>query len=400
MNYAQLLEEIKAYIARLFSSSDGSGLYYHNYNHTEQVVANAIKIAAYYELNDRDFFIVTAAAWFHDAGYYKGGINGHEVIGADLATEFLKTKGADEAMLLNIQQCILATSLPQHPQTQLEKILCDADLYHLGTENFGERNKLMKKEAEWRSGSKISKDEWRKDAINLLQSHTFHTTYGQNFLQQTQASNLKRLQLKAQEKETEAAEPVSTKTVEKASAKAEKSNRPDRGIETMFRITSSNNQRLSDMADNKANIMVTTTSIIMSILLSVLIRKLEENPNLTIPAILLLTICVITLVLAILATRPALPPGVFTDEDIKTKKVNLLFFGNFYKMPLDIYADGIKQVMNDREFLYGTLTKDIYFQGAVLGRKYRLLRAAYSVFMYGIVISVLAFIVASFFPGS
>jgi hypothetical protein len=68
-------------------------------------------------------------------------------------------------------------------------------------------------------------------------------------------------------------------------------------------------------------------------------------------------------------------------------------------MPLDTYAAGINEVMNDREFLYGSLTKDIYFQGAVLGRKYRLLRTAYNIFMYGIMLSVAAFIIASLFPG-
>jgi hypothetical protein len=56
-------------------------------------------------------------------------------------------------------------------------------------------------------------------------------------------------------------------------------------------------------------------------------------------------------------------------------------------------------MMNDREFLYGSLTKDVYSQGVVLGRKYRLLRVAYNVFMFGIVVSVIAFVIASVFYG-
>ncbi|MNV71534.1 hypothetical protein D3C71_1645580 [compost metagenome] len=178
--------------------------------------------------------------------------------------------------------------------------------------------------------------------------------------------------------------------------KKKKSERPERGIETMFRITSTNHQRLSDMADNKAHIMISTNSIILSVILSILLRKLEDNPHLIIPTLILLVICVVTMVFSILATRPSIPEGVFTPQDITNKKVNLLFFGNFYRMSLPDYEGGMIKMMEDRDFLYGSLIKDLYSQGVVLGRKYRLLRIAYNVFMFGIVISVVAFILASF----
>ena len=62
--------------------------------------------------------------------------------------------------------------------------------------------------------------------------------------------------------------------------------------------------------------MITTTSIIISVLLSVLLRKLEDNPHLIIPTMILLTICVVTMVCSILATRPNLPPGTFSQQDL------------------------------------------------------------------------------------
>ncbi|WP_353718095.1 Pycsar system effector family protein [Dyadobacter sp. 676] len=182
-----------------------------------------------------------------------------------------------------------------------------------------------------------------------------------------------------------------------AEGKKKKDDRPDKGVETMFRISSNNHQRLSDMADNKAHIMITTTSIIISVLLSVLVRKLEDNAYLILPTMMLLTVCMITMVFSILATRPTIPQGTFTQEDIDAKSVNLLFFGNFYRMSFEEYSRGMRTMMNDREFLYGSLTKDVYSQGVVLGRKYRLLRVGYNVFMFGIVISVVAFVIASIF---
>ena len=66
-------------------------------------------------------------------------------------------------------------------------------------------------------------------------------------------------------------------------------------------------------------------------------------------------------------------------------------------MSFDEYDNGMRLMMNDRDFLYGSLTRDLYAQGRVLGRKYRLLRKGYNVFMYGIVASVIAFFIAAVF---
>jgi len=64
-------------------------------------------------------------------------------------------------------------------------------------------------------------------------------------------------------------------------------------------------------------------------------------------------------------------------------------------MELKDFDYGIRQMMNDNEFLYSSLIKDIYWQGRVLGRKFRLLRISYDIFMYGTAISVAAYLVSS-----
>lgn len=172
---------------------------------------------------------------------------------------------------------------------------------------------------------------------------------------------------------------------------------PTRGIETMFRTTSKNHMELSAIADNKANIMISINSIILSVLVSVLIRKLEEFPHMTIPAIMLTVVCLTTIVFAVLATRPNVTHGRFEREDITNKKTNLLFFGNFHKMSLQDYQWGMMEMLKDADYLYGSMIKDIYFLGAVLGKKYRLLRMSYTIFMFGFVVSILGFVVAELF---
>jgi predicted metal-dependent HD superfamily phosphohydrolase len=406
MNYTDLTDGVKHELTHFFKKHQNPGFIYHNKEHTEEVVSHVTELADHYQLDEKDRFSVTVAAWFHDMGYFTGEAEGHEQRGADAAAEYLKTNGVHAKQIQTIQSCILATKLPQSPDNLLEQIVCDADLFHFGTDQFSERNKLMRKESEWRHGSKISKSDWRKSTIALLESHQYHTDYCRQLLNEGKVKNLRKLKEKDEEeaipeKIVLPGSPISAQefSPEGPELKKPKSDRLDKGIETMFRITSNNHQRLSDMADNKANIMITTTSIILSVLLSVLVRKLEENPYLTIPTMLLITICVITMVFSILSTRPSLPHGTFTPEDISEKKVNLLFFGNFYRMSFNDYSSGMQEMMNDKEFLYGSLTRDVYAQGVVLGRKYRLLRVAYNVFMFGIVVSVIAFVIASFFSG-
>lgn len=69
-------------------------------------------------------------------------------------------------------------------------------------------------------------------------------------------------------------------------------------------------------------------------------------------------------------------------------------------MSLEDYDWGMNELMNSREYLYGSMIKDIYFLGVVLARKYKYLRISYNIFMYGLIIAVLAYVIASFFGPS
>ena len=95
-----------------------------------------------------------------------------------------------------------------------------------------------------------------------------------------------------------------------------------------------------------------------------------------------------------MASRPNESSGKFTREDIQNKRTNLLFFGNFHAMKVEDYQWGMQQMMRDADYLYGSMIKDIYYLGKVLGRKYRYLRIAYSIFMYGFVVAILSFFLA------
>jgi predicted metal-dependent HD superfamily phosphohydrolase len=399
MNYKQLQEDVEKHVSDYFHTHNDPRLVYHNLEHTQEVVNAAQQIANHYQLNEQDFFTVTVAAYFHDTGYFEDALN-HEAKGADMADEFLAKHKVNQEVRDSVKSAILATKIPQHPKNEIDKIICDADLFHLGLADFRAKGKLMHKESELIYKKDISKLDWRKKDIQFMESHHYHTDYANLLLSDQKQKNISKLKSKLTSQEeisTELAEPVNFAPAivkEKDKKKKDKDDRPDKGIETMFRITSANNQRLSDMADNKAHILITVNSIMLSLIVSLLLRRLEDHGNLIIPTFILLIVSLTCVVVSILSTRPSIPKGEFTQGDMDNKKVNLLFFGNFYKMSLPSYTDGMIKVMNDKDFLYGTLITDVYSQGVVLGRKYKLIRLAYNIFMFGLIAAVFAFVIA------
>jgi hypothetical protein len=180
-----------------------------------------------------------------------------------------------------------------------------------------------------------------------------------------------------------------------------KNESPERGIQTMFRVTMRNHLKLSDIADTKANILLSVNAIIISLVLANLLPKLDNPTNdyLIYPTAIFILFSIASMILSILATRPNVTGGEFTKEDVTQKKVNLLFFGNFHKMQLKDYEWAIQELIKDKRYVYASLTKDLYFLGIVLDRKYKLLRWTYTIFMIGMILSVVAFFVALKFYG-
>jgi predicted metal-dependent HD superfamily phosphohydrolase len=342
--------------------------------------------------------ILFIAAWFHDIGYLFTGPTGHEEKSAELMRNFMLINMNDPEMTSEIEACIMATKYPRDPQNLLQEIMCDADTYHFGTKEFKETNKQVFKELNATQGE-IDKAEWHQKTLEFIEAHKYYTAYCRHLLDDRKQENIKKLQQKL-EKDSDTDTDTDTAPESKPNhlkINEVKGGLTTKGIQTMLRLTSSNHLQLSEMADQKANILISVNAIIISVILGVLFRKLQDEPYLVIPSSIFLLVSVVTIVVAILATRPKLAGGTFTDEDVINRKTNLLFFGNFHKAPFDQYNEAMRKMMNDSNYLYGALINDIYQLAVVLGRKYRLIRLAYNIFMFGIIISVIAFAIAIFF---
>jgi len=139
--------------------------------------------------------------------------------------------------------------------------------------------------------------------------------------------------------------------------------------------------------------MLSVNALIITFALPLLGKEIAANKLLLLPTMLLLTVCVVSMVFATLATRPIPMKGFSSMESILAKKSNLFFFGNYYKMSFDEYENGMNATIADEEILNSTIMRDLFFLGKTLGNKYAYLRKCYTIFMYGIILSVIAFVI-------
>ena len=191
----QIIAEAKRVATNIIQNKVPPLFVFHNMNHTQDVASSVQVLAGHHQLGDLDEFTVFVAAWFHDTGFSAGRVEGHEEESIKLAIEFLNQHKADTETINLVSSCIHATRMPQVPGHMLEKILCDADLYHLGTSEYLEWSNLLKKELVNYHKNEISEEKWRQDNIGFLRAHNFCTAHAQLSLEPVKQNWIKHLEL-------------------------------------------------------------------------------------------------------------------------------------------------------------------------------------------------------------
>jgi len=387
-----LIGKADEFVLQLFKEKLSNTYIYHNFKHTQRVVKSTKELIAKSEINVKQEEALVLAAWFHDTGYTKT-FNGHEEESVKIASAFLKEQHATPELIEEISKNIRATKFDREPEDLSEEILKDADSSHFATEYFRQTSELLRQELELHNIKNFTATEWIQENIRVLtEKHQFYTRpaieeWGdkkeENLLALIEDKNKQQKKLQKEEA--------------KARMKAQyKNDNPERSIQTLFRITLRNHIKLSDIADTKANILLSVNAIIISLALANMIPKLDaaSNKHLLIPTLILILFSVASIILSILSTRPQVTSGEFTKDQVKNREVNLLFFGNSHKMAFDDFKWGIKEILKDKDYVYESLMLDLHLLGKVLHRKYKILRITYTVFMIGIIISVVAFMLA------
>jgi len=395
-----ITQDSELFIRDLFEKEIHENLRYHDILHTEYVANQAERIGKSSGLSEEEIEIVVVAAWFHDSGFVSRS-DGHEEESQNIARKFLTSRGIAEEFINQVLDCIEATKMPQNPgDNLLAQVVCDADMAYLSEDFYLERTILLRKEWKHDSATKLSRKSYYQETVELFNRHRYFTDFADKEYSPGKAKNFDLLH-KLWEKKSNKGSNKSKKLIKKSDQlqsdnkklkkKLEKEKLPGRGVESMFRLTARNQINLSSIADNKANILISINSIVLTVLVSIGIGKISDYPIITVPSIVFIITCLSTIVFAILSTRPKISSGKFTEEDIHNRKVNLLFFGNFYNMKLEEYEWAVKEMMSDPNYLYSSMIRDQYSLGKVISQKYRLLRTAYTIFMIGLILSSVLF---------
>lgn len=377
-----IIDDAYHYAEGLYQQSEIK-LPYHNWEHTKTVY-NAVQqiIKGIASLNNEQVKCLKLAVIFHDSGYLKT-MDDHEKKGAEIAEDFLNGHNEDKEIIERVKSLIMATKLGYTPQNELENIIIDADLSHLGDKAYFETAfKNLRQEIEICSGKEFTDKEWTENCLAFLSKHNYLTSFAEKKYGVGKEENIKKL--------SSLMDPP--KKAKKKKKNKGKIANPLKGVETMFKVALRNHVDLSAIADKKANTLISVNAIIISIVLSALFPKLDSNPFLFYPSVTILVGSFFTIMLAILSTIPKVTHGHVNKDDVKAKRGNLLFFGNFHEMQLNDYIWGVGQLMESKDYIYKSMTVDLYFLGKVLNKKYILLRWSYYTFMVALLLSIIIFV--------
>ncbi|MDH4091893.1 MAG: tetratricopeptide repeat protein [Cyclobacteriaceae bacterium] len=171
-------------------------LYYHNIEHIVDVLDASLKIAEIEKVPKEDIPLLRIAALYHDSGFITA-TKDHESHGCTMARETLPSFGLDNAQIEIICGMIMATKIPQTPQTLLEKVICDADLDYLGREDFYDVGSRLFEEMK-ENGFVESEREWNLIQKTFLESHRYHTPYAKKHREKKKQEHLQEIIAKFQ----------------------------------------------------------------------------------------------------------------------------------------------------------------------------------------------------------
>lgn len=197
LGVSPLIRRAQKYALEYLQSSRCRYLPFHNAQHTWEVFLNVSLLGGHEALSASDLEPVLLAALFHDLGNAIC-FEGHEQHSMALAKDYLSQQGYAWVQTKRVMGCIEATQMPQNPKNPLECLLCDADLFHLGTSDFMAKNTALRKEWKEYQQREFSDEAWNRLNRSFLEQHRYVTPYGRQILEPGKKRNIRLLRQKQQ----------------------------------------------------------------------------------------------------------------------------------------------------------------------------------------------------------
>lgn len=374
--------------SHLFDQYHKSHLVFNNYGLTFQAVQQVQEITAVSgtDLITREIALISA--WFLQLGYQ---INYQQPVAQSLRAigQFFTKQAYPEDRRARVVECLQNVGHQHIPKTLEAKIVKDAFTIASYLSNFELQTNLKRLEWSTMEVRTFTDLEWLEYLQETLLEIRLWTPFAKAKYSQLIGQHLLEVQTKSEKKSRkEQAEPIPAlfSGLEKSMT--------SRGAQTFFRTNYRNHINLSAIADNKANIMISVNSILISVLITLLSYRniAETQPMILLPVTLFLITGLASLISAVLAARPKVTTHEWTANTEALLKKNMIFFGSFSRLPLEKYENLMDELLRDDQLLYGNMVRDLYFLGKVLDKKYRFLSISYNIFMMGFIITVVAFL--------
>ena len=376
-----IIQKAETYVSNLLQEGLTEDHRYHDLSHTLSVRDASVRMGKKYHLGKNDLEILELAALFHDTGFTEH-YDLHEDYSKEIAEAFLREHNYPEEKTQKVIDLIETTRISIRPDTLMQKILKDADFNNYGR-SYLQNGNLLRHEWKVFRGQEMTEEEWIASNVDFWSSHEFYTGEALAMFGEEKRRVLKKFkkQIKSNEKGSG----------KKKTEEHDFSLNSSKAAQMMFKTTLRNQIDLTNIADNKANIMLTINSGIVTLGMPLLASQINDFPYLKYPFMVMLLTCILSIVFATLATRPAKMGGKTDLSNIDKGSTNLFFFGNFFKMSMNDYRQGLKKVVENDSLLDKTIVNDLYFLGLSLGRKYSRLHTTYSIFMIGMVLTVVVY---------
>ncbi len=383
---------------------------YHDIDFANRLLTNINIIGEHAELSVRELQMAKMVGWFFCSCFDELEVKIKDGIISDnnekLAVKNIETFFKKEDFPLEIKKEIIENlkgiNFFRQAENNIQKTVSDAITADLVcVKNVNHNLKLVYQELLLNNVS-VSKLNWYEAIITIAESLNFYTPYGQTELApqvKVQVENLKKARtkiVKQNEKALKKELDITDKELKKLKKNLNNlSGRDDRAVQTLFRTTIKNHYTLREMVDRKANIMITVNSIILSVVISGMASREVDHDLYYIPIITLAVCAAFSIFFAIMSTRPNKTQGQFTEEEIRSKQGNLLYFGNFHDMSPRDFEWGMLQMLNDSDYLYGSMIRDLYYLGIVIQKKFRHIRISLNIFLGGMITSLILYVIFS-----
>ena len=294
----ELLHETALFIKEYYQKEFSSDFSFHNYARAVNIVRNCNTIGAQMNLDKEELKVLQLASWFQETGYVKDYYN-YQTESVKIADKYFRGNGVDEDIIAIIRETILSTRYPQQPVTLMARVLCDAVMYHFAEKNLPQNIENLSREQREVLKKTYSDNDGLVEIINTMNDHFYFTSAAREMFEKKKQKQKKLLQKKLNALQVSPAEHSNNEkqlqTNEKNVDPVSEDMKLERGVETFFRITERKHMELSNLAHDKAGLLISINAIVISIVLSVLITKLEESKFLLFPTLLFVITCTSTI---------------------------------------------------------------------------------------------------------